>query len=816
MLQDARYALRVLGRNPGFTSAAILCLALGIGATTAIFSVVHTVVMKPLPYYEPERLTRIYTEFPTFPGGGLRKFWVSPPEFLELKRELQSYETIEGWTNGGVNLSGSSEPIRVTASNVSGGMLRMLGVSPILGRVHTQHDDVDGVPLAVVISEGLWNRAFGSDRNILGRSVQVNGQSGSIVGVMPKGFQFPPGEVDPPELWVPIQFNYSTLPGRGSHFLSLLARLKKGVTVEQSRLELNSTVQRHSPGATAKRHDFDPATHTLITGGLQEEVIGGVRPAMMMLLGAVCFVLLISCVNVANLLLARAESRRREIAVRKAIGAGVDRLLAQFITEGVILSLGGAVLGVLLAFGGLRLIGSSSQASIPRAAEIGIDWGVLGFTLAVSLATGIFFGLAPVAQLMAGNLHEGLKAAAGRTTASVSSHNFRRALVVTELALALVLLIGTGLMVRAFWKLQQVNVGLNPAGVLTVRVAIPRAVYKDGASTAAFWSNLQQRLDGSGNIESASMMTGLPPARPINANDTDIEGFVPTPGGPIQNVDYWNFVGPKYFETLRIPLIEGRLFDDRDAPNGTPTAVINQTMARTFWPGQSPVGRRLRPGGAEWRTVVGVVADVKNAGVDKPTGTELYLPLRQANDDRFPITSAYVVARSTQDPMSLASAIRRQVQAIDGSIPVSQIRTMEEVVSRSQSRPRFLTTLLTLFSSVALALAALGIYGVISYSVAQRTTEFGIRMAMGAQRKDVLRMVIGHGVRLGLAGMAIGAAGALVITRFIKGMLFGIDSFDPATFGFMAVTLVVVTIAACWIPARRATKVDPMIALRYE
>jgi predicted permease len=447
--------------------------------------------------------------------------------------------------------------------------------------------------------------------------------------------------------------------------------------------------------------------------------------------------------------------------------------------------------------------------------EIGIDTTVLLFAVGISFLTGIAFGLAPLAQIIAGNVHETLKAAASRTTASVASNRFRKALVVTEIALALILLIGTGLMVRAFWKLQEVHAGFQPAGLLTMRVALPQAVYPENQRVLQFWTSVQKRVAALPGVESATIMSGLPPMRRLNANDTQIEGWVLRTGGPIQNMDYWQLTGPRYFETMGIRLIEGRYFDDRDGAGAPLAVMVNQTTARTYWPGESALGHRVKPGfQGDWRTVVGVVEDVKNAGLDKPTATELYIPYLQTAG--LGLRTGYVIVRAKGDAARMVGPSRGVIHEIDSSLPVAEVRTMDEVLSSAQARPRFLTLLLTMFSGVALVLAAVGIYGVISYSVAQRTNEFGIRMAMGAGPRDVLRMVLGQGLVLGIIGVALGAAGALALTRLIRGLLFGISSFDPLTFLVMAALLTAVTLAACWVPARRATRVDPMVALRYE
>jgi putative ABC transport system permease protein len=531
-------------------------------------------------------------------------------------------------------------------------------------------------------------------------------------------------------------------------------------------------------------------------------------------MGAVAFVLLIACVNVANLLLARAEARQREIAVRKALGAGIGQLIRQFTTEGLLLSLGGAVLGLGLAMAGLKLMVAAGKASIPRAAEVNIDPTVLAVTIAVSLLTALFFGLAPLAQIAGGTLHDALKSGGGRGSAgSVTSNRFRSALVASELALALVLLIGTGLMIRAFWKLSEVDPGFRPEGLLTLRVNLPQALYPKAENQDRFWKSVQEKIAAIPGVISSTAMQGLPPERPINANDTQIENFTPVPGGPGHNIDYWQVVGDRFFETMGIRLLDGRLFDARDVNGAQPAIVINHTMARTYYGNESPIGHRVRPAFQDpWYTIVGVVEDVKNAGLDKPAGTELFFAERQ-NASRSQI---YLALRTAGDPKSLISAARAAVRDIDPSLPLAQVRTMDEVLAGARSRPRFLTTLLGLFSATALLLAAVGLYGVISYSVTRRMTEFGIRMAMGAKTGDVLGLVLSQGLKLAAAGVVAGAIGALALTRLIRGLLFGVSSFDPLTFCAMALLLAAVTVAACIVPARRATRVDPLIALRYE
>ncbi len=814
MLPNVRYAARLLSKNAGFTAAAIGCLTLGIGATTAIFSVVNAVLLRPLPYAHSDRFQRVFTEFPTFPNGGLRHFWVSPPEYFDLKRDTSSWDALEGWVNQGVNLAGENEPVRAQASFVTGGMLPMLGISPLFGRVLSPDDDRPNTPRTAVLSYGLWQRAFGGDLDVLGRDVRMNGNPCTVVGVMPPSFTFPPAETDSPEIWVPLQLDPARPGGRGSHFLSLLGRLKAGVSMAQADGEMRRYVEHMGLTAGRGTHQFHPQFHPIVIAGFRDEVVENVRRAMLVLLGAVGFVLLIACVNVANLLLARSEARRREIAVRTAIGAGFRNLFQQFVVEGVLLSLAGAVFGMLFAMGGLRLLAATNAGSIPRAGEIGIDWQVLLFTLGVSLLTGICFGLAPLIHTRASRLHEILKAAAGRTTGTISANRFRAVLVTSELALALVLLIGSGLMVKAFWRLQQVNAGLNPDQLLTLRLSLPATAYRDGPSTAGFFERLISQVSALPGVVRVAAASGLAPDRPINANDTDIEGFVPRPGGPIQNVDYWNVVSGRYFETVGARLVEGRYLNDTDGADANRVVAINLTMARTFWPNESAIGHRVRPpggNGAPWYTVIGVIGDIKNGGLDRATGAELYFSFPQQ-----PRNNAYLLVRTKGDPTAVLGAVRSQIRSLDRALPVSNVRTMEEVLSASRARPRFLTMLLTLFSSIALLLAGLGIYGVISYSVAQRTAEIGIRMALGAQGGDVVRLVGSTGLRLVAGGVLAGGLGAFALTRTLTGLLFGVSSMDAATFFGMAVLLAAVTMLACWVPARRASRVDPMVALRYE
>src|SRR5882724_5558316 len=814
--QDVQFAVRMMRKNLGFTTAAVLCLMLGIGATTGIFTVVNAVLLQPLPYAHPEQLIRIYTEFPTFPNGGLHRFWTSGPEFLDLRRATHSWASLDMWITGGANLAGKTQPVRLTAAYVSGGLLETLAVAPIQGRLISQTDDVPGAQVVADISYGTWQSVFAGDPHVVGRETYLDGLKCNIIGVMPKGFQFPPGEPEPAQLWTALRLDPANPGNRGGHNYYLLGRLKPDATAAQAQGELAALVQSYGEKKVPKIHSFHPKTHTIVSFPLQAEVVSSVRPALLMLLGAVVFVLLIASVNVANLLLARAEARRREIAIRGALGAGLVRLARQFVTEGILLALCGAALGVTLSFAGVRLVQLTNAGGIPRADEISMDWRVLLFTLGTSVFTGILFGLAPIAPLIFSGISESLKDTAGSTTAAAGAQIFRRVLVAAELAMALVLLIGCGLMLRAFWKLQEVHTGLHADDVLTMRVSLPGGTYTDNAKITDFWTRFEGRLTNLPGVRSAALASGLAPLRPPNMNDTEIVGFVQTEGGPIQNVDFYQSVSKDYFTTMGIRLMDGRLFESRDVQDAAEVAIVNKTMAMTFWPNQNALGRHVRPGGNKtWCTVIGIVDDVKNAGLDRPAGTEIYLPFRQPSGQGS--SDMHVVMRAQGgDPRAMASVVREQLGEIDPTLPVADVRLMEDVLSRAQARPRFLALLLSLFSGVALAIATVGIYGVVSYSVARRTKEFGLRMVLGAQGGDVLGLVMKQGARMILIGVVLGLVLAFVFTRLMASLLFGVTATDLPTFASVTILLFGVALAACYIPARRATRVDPIQTLRYE
>jgi predicted permease len=810
-LQDLKYALRMLKKNPAFTTVAILTLAVGIGANSAIFSVVNSVLLRPLPYREPSQLVRVYSEFPTM---RLQKFWLSPPELLDIQREAKSWESIGAWAPGGQNVGTESEPLRVTSAAITRSLIDVLGVQPERGRNFTEEEDRKGGPSVAIISHSLWQKGFGGASDIIGKQIQVNAAATTVIGVMPASFAFPPGSNEQVELLVPFQFDPANAGSRGSHFLSVIGRLKPGVTMGQAQSEMTSLMAGWKSEGRAQ-HLLNPERHPVVMLGLHEDVVGAARKAVWLLMAAVGFVLLIACVNVANLLLARAESRHREFAVRLALGAGLKRMVRQFVAEGFVLVLLASILGVALAFVGLKILLLFAPDSVPRTEEIGVGLPVLAFTIAVSIVAVFLFGLAPLAQVSERNLANWIRGA-GQRAIRGGGQTLRKGLVIAEIALAVILVVGSGLMIRAFWKLQQVNSGFDPAGVVSFSLNLPGVKYKP-AERQQFLDALEGKLRTTPGVAGVSVTTGLPPLRRINANDTEIEGYQQTPDSPAQNVDYWNVVGNDYFKTMKIRLLEGRTFESQDDnPDGMKVVMVNQALAKRFWTG-SPIGRRVNPGFSDpkvWFTIVGVVEDTKNAGMDKPAGPELYFQVRQVN--QFVGSNVNFVVRAANNSAQLESSIRNAVRELDPSLPVYNLWSMNELVSKSMIQPRFLALLLATFSGIALFLAAIGIYGVMAYSVAQRTQEIGVRMALGARPLHVLRLIFQQSLGMLVVGIIIGLVGAFGLTRLMRTLLFEITATDPLTYVSVIGLLTVVALLACYIPARRAAKVDPLIALRYE
>jgi putative ABC transport system permease protein len=809
--QDLLYALRHLAKNPGYALVTVLTLALGIGANTAIFSVVNGVLLKPLPYPEASRLIFITSQFP---GLGFDQFWVSAPEFIEFRERNQSFQDVGGFRAGAVNLGTQDQPRRVNSALVTSELMPVLGVAPLRGRQFTRADTLPGAEDVAVLSSELWRAAFGGDESVVGRVVLMDGTPTRVVGIMPAGYDVHDAKA---QVWLPLTLDPANPGNRGGHFLYLVGRLKDGVTIAQANADVERMLQRWgelNPGA----HVPAPTGHRIRLDGLQDDLVGGIRTALLVLQGAVGFVLLIACANLANLLLARAESRQKEFAIRSALGAGRWRLLRQFLTEGVVLALIGGVLGAAIGFAGLRALIASNPDSIPRATEIALDPAVLVFTVVVSVLTGLLFGLAPLLHLREQVVSVSLKESGQRTTAGSARARVRGGLVMAEVALAVVLVIGAGLLLRSFWNLMTVNAGFDRSRLVTFGLVLTGPTYRTPQSIVDFFDRLTRRLSEQPGVQGVAAMTGLPPVRLVNANDTDFEGYTATPEGPAENVDYYQTVTRDYLKTMGIAVAEGRDFAPSDVASG-PVVLVNETLAKTFFRDQSAIGKRLKPSGpqAPWFTIVGVVGDVKQGGVSAKTGTELYFLNEQGPSARqFAPRNMNIVLRTPLPLESVAPQIRQIVQSMDPALPVVKLRTMDDVFAESVSRPRFLAQLLGVFAGLALMLAAIGTYGILSYSVSERRREIGIHMALGATRANVLGMVLGQGLRLTVVGLVLGLAASFGLTRLLQAQLFNVRPSDPATLASVAAFIALVALAACYIPASRATRVDPMVVLRDE
>ena len=809
LLHDLRHSLRGFARTPGFTALAVITLALGIGANSAIFSVVNGVILKPLGYPDAGQLVMITSESPGFP-----RFWLDPAEYFDLAENNRSFEAVGAYVIGGANLSAGDQPSRVTSVSVTASLFDALGVRPFRGRTLVPDDNLPSTERVVVISHELWERAFGKDPAMIGRRIEVSGVARTVVGIMPPGFDLHDAGA---EIWLPLAINPVTNRGtRTSHSLYLVGRLKPGITLQSARAELATMLGRWREIAGGAQHVPNDSTHRIHFQSLQDDVVGSARSSLWILQGAVGFVLLIACANLANLLLARAESRHKEFAIRAALGAGRGRLMRQFVTEGVVLSVAGGALGLFLAWAGVRALLEANPDSVPRAAEVGLDANVLLFTLAIALATGIVFGLAPMLHLSQGTMSIALKEGGARTTATSARNRVRRGLVVAEVALAMMLVIGSGLMLRSVWNLMRVDAGFEREGLITFGLVQAPAKFPQPWQRTAFFGGVLQQLQSIPGVTGVAAMTGLPPLRQVNANTTYFEGL-PRTGGPEQLVDYYQTVTTDYVRTMGIPVVEGRALGPGDVAGAPLVVMVNEKLAQRFYPNQSIVGRRIRPGNAPdsvWFTVVGVLKDVKQGGLDSETGTELYIPFEQTPITGFSPANLNIVVRSALPMATLAPRVREIVSAADPSLPIVNMRTMDEVFSESVVRPRFLAQLLTIFGALALVLAAIGTYGVLSYAVSERRQEIGIRLALGADRASVLGMILGQGMRLTALGIVVGIVGSLLLTRYVETQLFDVTPTDPLT--FVAVTLFISVIAAlaCLIPARRATTVDPMVALR--
>jgi len=801
MFQDLRYGVRMLLKQPGFTLVALLTLALGIGANTAIFSVVNAVLLRALPYPQSEQLVMLWQ-------GGQRgepgQMPLSPPELMDYRAEQQVFEHIAAHTMADANLSGGGEPERLPAAVVSADWFAVLKTPPLSGRAFLPEEHQPGQNNSVVLSYGLWQRRFGGDDGALGRAIMLNGRARTVVGIMPAGFRHPATA----ELWLPLAFTHEQLSPafRPRHYLDAIARCKDGVTIAQA--------QENIRAIAARFPNSGPAGMPARLVSLREQLVGQVKAPLYVLLSAVGFVLLIACANVGNLLLARASARQAEMAVRRALGAGRGRLLRQLLTESVALAGAGGALGILLAWWGKRALATLLAEVIPLAHEIRLDARVLGFAFALSVLTGLLFGLAPAWQASKADLTETLKHGA-KSLMGFSRQRARSALAVAQMALALVLLAGAGLLLRSFYRLTQVNPGFNPAQVLTADVALPFARYDTGTKQTAFYQQIVAHLKALPGAQSVGIVSDLPLSG-MNADRSFTHDGVPPDQQQRRppSADY-RHCSPDYFEAIGIPLSRGRVFTEQDAPGAQPVAIVNEKLARRIWPNEDAVGKRIAffsaQGTDPWMVVVGVVGDVKHRGLSVETRPEIYVPHAQA-----PIGTMTMVIRAAGDPAAMTAAVRGAVQALDADQPLFNVRTLERLRADSLAPQRFSLSLLGLFAVIALSLAALGIYGVISYAVSQRRREIGIRVALGAQSRDVLRLVVGQGMKLALIGTGAGLAASFALTRLMSKLLFGVGPTDPLTFVVIALLLLGVALVACWVPARRATKVDPMTALRFE
>lgn len=822
-LRDLRHATRRLSRAPGFALTAVVTLALGIGANTAIFSVINGVILRPLPYPKPHELVYITTRFPTM---GFDQFAVDGAEFLELQERARSFQAVGAYAVGAANVGADGSPQREISAVASASLFDVLGVRPMQGRAFRPDETLPNSQQVVILSHEVWQSAFGG-RPLIGRQVQIDGVARTVVGIMPAGFDVHDQHV---KIWLPLRLDPAQRKQyRGGHYLYLVGRLKDGMSLGQAKSEAASLVAQWNvadggtPGVKCCGPGFvhtpAPDFHPLRYDDLHTDMVGGIGRALFMLQAAVAFVLLIACANLANLLLMRAESRHKELAVRAALGAGRGRLIRQFLAESTVLSLAGAAVGTVLAMLGLRILVAHGGATIPRADAIAIDGRVLAFTLILAIGTGVVFGLIPVLHMTTGNLGLSLRDAGSRTTAVGARNRVRRALVVAEMALAVMLVIGAGLLLRSFWNLMRVDAGFDRSHLTTFQVALPPRVYTDSMRRVRFFDDLTRRLAAVPGVQNASAMSGLPPARPLNANDTQFEGYTPSnPNDPPNNVQYIQYANTGYFETMRIPIVRGRAFGPQDGPLSNPVLVINETIARLYYKNQDPIGRRIKPNGDTlWFTVVGVAKDVKQGGLGTATGTELYIDYQQApRTEGYATPAMNVVVRSSLAPPVLAPSIRRIVHDLDASLPIVGLRSMDEVFESAVAQPHFLAELLGVFAGVALLLSAVGTYGVLAYSITERTREIGIRMALGASGQSVLRMVLRQGMVFAAVGVVAGLLGAAALTRLTSTLLFGVNPIDPLTFTAVTVFMILVAVAASLVPARRATRVDPLTALRAE
>ena len=797
IIKDLRYGFRSMLKRPGFTAIALLALALGIGANTAIFSLVNAVVLQPLPFENPDQLVFVWGNI----RNASNRASVAPPDYLDFRSQNKTFEEFaaSGTRPTALNLTGVGEPERLSASNITGNYFQTLRVTPFIGRGFTLENEKPGQDQVAVLSYALWQKRFGGDASVVNKTIVLDGKTYEILGVMPRTFTFPHNA----DIYVPINFESSPdMKWRRAHFLRPIGRLKAGFRISDAQADTDTIAAQ-----LEKLYPDSNAGWSLRLVSLREQLIGSSRGTLLILFGAVGFVLLIACANVANLLLVRAAARQKEIALRAALGASRMRIVRQMLTESVLLAVVGGALGVLVATFGVDLLIKLSEGSIPITADVKIDATVLAFTFLLSVATGVLFGLVPALRTLKLSLTDGLKLAS-RGAGEIRNRT-RSLLVVFECAIAVVLLVGAGLLVRSLIELLKTDPGFDSEHVLTMRIDLAQKKYDTPEKTSQFYSELQRRVGGLPGVEAIGFVTELPLSGQLNDWAFNVEGRPPVAANEGFGADFRR-VNQNYFQALRIPLLRGRHFTEQEVEQSAKLLVVSEQLVNAAFPNEEPLGKRLLLGGGnEGWEIIGVVGDIRHRSLELQPYAAMYLPTRQPGGTNL-------VIRSKGDPLHLVGAVRREVQAIDPDQPIAAVRTMNEWIDRAVASPRYRTVLLALFAGVALLLASTGIYGVMSYTVAQRTHEIGVRMALGARGLDVLRLVVRQGMGLVLIGVIVGLLGAFALTRVMSALLFGVTARDPFTFVVVAVLLAMVAFVACYIPARRATKVDPLVALRYE
>jgi putative ABC transport system permease protein len=817
MIQSIRLAFRTLLKTPGFTAVAIITIALAIGANTAVFSLVNALLIKPLPFKAPENLVLLFEKFS---AQGLDQIPVSAPEYLDWEKQTSSYERIAAFNFADFNLTGGDTPERISGAVVTPSLFPLLGVSPIKGRAFNDAEFGEGNDNVVVISERLWRRRFNSDPQLLGTQVSINGRSVTVVGIMPANFEFPlplfgvqgGTFAERVDMWRPVAFTKNELESRGSRSYGVIGRLKPGVSIAQAQAEANTIVANWH---TLFKDNYNPATKFGATlYPLHNLVIGGMRPALMILLGAVAMVLLIACANLTTMLLARAGAREREFAIRLALGAGRMQLVRQMLAESILLAVIGGSAGVVLAIWGLDLLRSIGSQTVPRLAEVSLDLRVLSFTLVIAVGTGIMIGLIPALASGKPELTEALKEGGRGATSGLRRNRLRSSLVIAEVALALVLLVGASLLLKSFVRLQNVQPGFEPNNVLTMEVALPVLKYPRGKPVADFYAEATRRIKALPGVEAVGFTSILPLSGTNSDSSFGIEGRDHMAEKVFPDEEIRN-ITPEYFSVLKVPLLAGRFFNDGDQFEGPDVAIVNNSLAKKWFPNQDAVGKRItfsdpRKPDVKWVTIVGVVGDMRHRGLDLEPKPEYYLPHNQR-----PYRGMILAVRSGQDSRSLTGAIRREISKLDPDLPAANVRTLEQVAADSIAPRKLSVVLIGVFAAVALVLASVGIYGVMSFLVVQRTHEMGVRMALGAQRGDVLRLVIGRAAKLVLIGTGAGLVLGIMSSRALRALLFNVGAFDPMTFLGVTLALIAVSLLASYIPAVRATKADPMIALGH-